>query len=119
MAEYDPDNATQLEQLEHLRVYFQDETRALVVWAHDEIVRLETRQTELLQFIKRLSNEAIDETEAAEIREQVATLIAEVGTLRSNIREQTDRVRSCTALMCVHGRPAGQMCPYCIGVSRL
>ena len=50
------------------------------------VERLKTRQQELLLTIRRLSIDAIDPTEADELRGQIASLISEVGTLRQKCR---------------------------------
>jgi hypothetical protein len=54
--------------------------------ACDEIVRLEGRQEVHLRVIAELSRNAISTEQAAEYHAQIASLIAEVGTLRARVR---------------------------------
>ena len=57
------------------------------VCLREENVKLKLRQTELLQTVRNLSMESINDDEATEMRTQMSSLIAEVGTLRSEISE--------------------------------
>ncbi len=52
-----------------------------------KITRLEDRQQEHLALIRRLSMESVSHEEAAELRDQIAALIAEIGTLRAALQE--------------------------------
>ena len=61
----------------------QDEYEAV----REERDHLLERQDAHLRLIAHMSKESIDEREAKELRGQMATLIAEVGTLRSRIEE--------------------------------
>ncbi len=55
--------------------------------AREGLAAAEKRQDELLLTIANLSKEAINPEEAQELRDQIASLIAEVGTLKSRLRE--------------------------------
>jgi hypothetical protein len=52
----------------------------------DRIGYLEKRRDSHLRTIRRLSMDAITPEEAAELRGQIASLIAEVGTLRARLK---------------------------------
>lgn len=51
-----------------------------------EISRLKTRQQDHLQLIRKISMESIDQEEADELAARIGALIAEVGTLRAQLR---------------------------------
>lgn len=57
------------------------------------VQHLETRQQVHLELIRDLSKHAISQEEAAEQRGQIAALTAEVGTLRSALREAYSKLR--------------------------
>jgi hypothetical protein len=53
----------------------------------DENAALITRRDELLSLVSDISRNAIPADEAAELHQQIRALIAEVGTLRAQLRE--------------------------------
>jgi hypothetical protein len=57
---------------------------------HKQNAELHVRQQEHLRVIRQLSTDSISPEEADELRGQVATLVAEVGTLRSETRSLAD-----------------------------
>ena len=90
-----------------------------------EVERLRERQQEHLRLIRTISTEAIPEGEADELRGQIAALIAEVGTLRSAIKEWRTgdlypdgafEVLDCLA-RALDGEGGQQRCPTCASPS--
>jgi hypothetical protein len=55
-----------------------------------KVAALDERHEAHLLLIRRLSDESITTEEADELRSQVASLMAEVGTLKSRLREAQD-----------------------------
>ncbi len=79
--------------------------------AEHEVEKLRERRDELLALVAKISKESISPDEAAEMTNQIAALIAEVGTLRAELAEakhwphcyDTDSKPSCLDTTTVEG----------------